>query len=110
MATTMGAREVIRFGSRSYHASGRIIPDSSQIETNPLTLSLRERKHRIWRCDESRRSGFAKAQRTVLPLLGERAGVRGKRRSANQRAGELPMESTTLSERKQSSTPANAGS
>src|SRR6266581_1546905 len=60
------------------------------------------------RCDKSRRSVLSKAQRTVLPLLGERAGVRGKGRSANQRAGELPLVSTTLSEGKQSSTPAKA--
>ena len=69
-----------------------------------LALSLREREHRIPHCDESRRPGLAKARRTILPLLGERAGVRGKIRSANQRAGELPMEPTTLSEGKQSST------
>src|SRR2546422_2986915 len=42
-------------------------------------LSRREREHRIPRGDESTRSGLAKAQRTVLPRLGERAGVRGKR-------------------------------
>ena len=78
----------------------------------PLTLplSLREREHRTPRCDESRRSGLAKAQRTVLPLLGERAGVRGKKPSATQRSGELPMESATLSEGKQSPTPGEAPS
>ena len=54
-------------------------------------ISLGEREHRIPRCDESRRTGLSKAQPTVLPLLGERAGVRGKKRSANQRACELPM-------------------
>ena len=37
---------------------------------------LTEREHRTPRCDESRRTGLSKAQRTVLPLLGERAGVR----------------------------------
>src|SRR6266851_2307509 len=35
-------------------------------------LSLGEREQSIPRCDGSRRSGWAKAQRTVLPLLGER--------------------------------------
>src|SRR6266849_9877493 len=60
----------------------------------PLSLSRRE--HRIPRGDESRRSGLATVQRTVLPLLGERAGVRGKKRPANQRACELPMKPTTL--------------
>jgi hypothetical protein len=46
----------------------------------PLTLALsrRERENRIPRCDESRRAGLAKARRAILPLLGERAGVRGK--------------------------------
>ncbi len=40
----------------------------------------------------------------------ERTGVRGKRRSANQRAGELLMDSTTLSEGKQRPTPGEAPS
>src|SRR5712692_11216738 len=42
------------------------------------------------------------------PSPGGEGGVRGKERSANQRAGELPMNSTTLSEGKQSPTPAKA--
>ncbi len=49
----------------------------------PLTLALRAatifrmgREHCIPRGDESRRSELAKARRTILPLLGERAGVR----------------------------------
>src|SRR6266702_6353011 len=68
------------------------------------------REHRLRRGDESRRSGLAKARRTVLPLLGERAGVRGKKRSANQHACELPMKSTTLREGTQRSRPGKAQS
>jgi hypothetical protein len=33
-----------------------------------LALSLREREHRIPRCNESRRSGLAKTRRAILPL------------------------------------------
>src|SRR6266568_4837895 len=73
-----------------------------------LALSLREREQRIPRSDESRRSGLAKALRAVLPLLGERAGVRGKKRCAHQRACELPMKSATRSEGTQSSTAGKA--
>ena len=35
-----------------------------------LTLSLREREHRIPRRDEPRRPGLAEARRTILPLPG----------------------------------------
>src|SRR6266704_154983 len=73
-------------------------------------LSLREWEHPIPHRDESRRCRLSKAQRTVLPLLGERAGVKGKTRSAIQRACELPMKSTARSKGKQSSTPGKATS
>src|SRR6266568_9692186 len=53
-------------------------------------------------------SETCQARQAVLPLLGERAGVRGKRHSASQRACELPMNSTTLSEGIQSTTPGKA--
>jgi hypothetical protein len=45
----------------------------------PLTpaLSLRERENRIPLRDQSERFALAPARATVLPLLGERAGVRG---------------------------------
>src|SRR6266852_4155926 len=43
-------------------------------------------------------------------LFGERAGVRGKKRSANQRACELPRKSTTVSEGNQSYMPGKAPS
>src|SRR5713226_2568059 len=33
-----------------------------------FSLSRREREHRTPRCDESRRSGLAKARRSILPL------------------------------------------
>src|SRR6266581_14677 len=42
-----------------------------------LTLSLREREHRIPRCNESRRSGLAKARRAILPL--PKGGGEGER-------------------------------
>jgi len=74
----------------------------------PLTLVLFLREHRIPHCDGSKRSGLARARRAILPLLGERAGVRGKKRFANQRACEPPMKS--MSEGKQSSTPGKATS
>ena len=45
---------------------------------------------------------------SLSPAEGERAGVRGKKPSATLRSGELPMESITLSEGKQSSTRAKA--
>ncbi len=38
------------------------------VPPHPLALSLREREHRSPRCDESGRSGSAKARRTIRPL------------------------------------------
>src|SRR6266852_2175973 len=76
----------------------------------PPQPSRGEKEHRFPRGDEPRGSGLAKARRAILPLLGERAGVRGKKRSSNQRAFELPMDLATLSEGKQSPAPSKAPS
>src|SRR5712664_3873361 len=83
---------------QAFEASDAFSPVWVGCVSFPLTLALsrREREHRTPRCDESRCSGLAKARRTILPLLGERVGVRGKKSSANQRACELPMHSTGL--------------
>src|SRR5258708_38507220 len=77
---------------------------------SPPQPARRGREHRTPRGDEPRSSGLARAGRAILPLLGERAGVRGKKRSSNQRAFELPMNLATLSEGKQSPAPSKAPS
>ncbi len=51
----------------------------------PLTLALPLGEGTsIPSCDESRRSGLAKARRTILPLPQGEGGVRGKERSKHQ--------------------------
>src|SRR5207245_3636141 len=50
-----------------------------------LALSLREREHRIPRCNESRRSALARARRVILPLP----------KGEGQGEGELTLETPT---------------
>src|SRR5712692_3855843 len=81
--TESRARKRFGLGCSAWMTSappGTFFPKCSNIRCPATELmgkdQLTEREHRTPRCDESRRTGLSKAQRTVLPLLGERAGVR----------------------------------
>ena len=72
------------FSAYEMQEYGCVMPEFSAVQKPTVLLSRRERKRRVPRCYDSRRSGLAKVRRAILPLPKGESGVKGKDRSKQQ--------------------------